>query len=127
MTGSASDKGDPNGFDVVLMHSATEDGAGTRVLRARPGRLEAGEVRPIKSGVPLIPGGDVVRLSPRAESPALFDVRVECSIPAEAPDQKASAAAERSGPAQVATSAYRDSWERTFRPSGDEPPARLLN
>ena len=31
-------------FDVVLAHAPTEDGEGTRVVRARPGRLEAGEV-----------------------------------------------------------------------------------
>lgn len=127
MTGSASEKGDPSGYDVVLMHSPTDDGAGTRVLRARPGRLETGEVRPIKSGAPLAPGGDVVRLSPRPESPALFDVHVECSVPAEAPSAQVNDAAGRSGPAQVATPAYRDSWERTFQAPGDEPPARLLN
>jgi hypothetical protein len=126
MTGSASEKGDPKAFDVVLMHGATNDGAGTRVLRARPGRLEAGEVRPIKSGTPLAPGGDVVRLSPRAESPALFDVHVECSVPVDGSGNR-EADAGRSGPAQVATSAYRDSWERTFHPSGHEPPAGLLN
>lgn len=127
MTGSASDKGDPKDFDVVLMHSATDDGAGTKVLRARPGRLEAGEVRPVKSGAPLAPGGDVVRLSSRPESPALFDVHVECSVPAEATHKDEGDTAGRSGPAQVATTAYRESWERTFRSPGAEPPSRLLN
>ena len=28
----------------MLMHGATADGEGTRVLRARPGHLEAGKV-----------------------------------------------------------------------------------
>ncbi|MGA2447202.1 MAG: hypothetical protein ABTD50_00845 [Polyangiaceae bacterium] len=127
MTGSASDKGDPKAFDVVLVQGATDDGAGSRVVRARPGRLEAGEVRPVKSGTPLAPGGEVVRLSPRAESAALFDVHVEFTASAETPGQPGTDAPGRSGPAQVATSAYRDSWERTFHPAGHEPPAGLLN
>ncbi len=127
MTGSASDKGDRGEYDVVLMHGATDDGAGTKVLRARPGRLEAGEVRPMKSGAPLAPGGDVVRLSPRSESPALFDVHVECKVPEEAPAKAEGNPGGRTGPAQVATSAYRESWERIFRPDEDEKSARLLN
>jgi hypothetical protein len=99
-------------FDVVLLHRATADGEGAHVLRARPGRIEAGEVRPMPEGRPLMPGGEVVRLERRKDAPALFDVHVECKVPA------ASAALARTttahGPAQVATQAYRDSWSRTF-------------
>ena len=40
-------------FDVVWMHGPTEDGEGTRVVRARPGRVDAGEVRPMVEGQPL--------------------------------------------------------------------------
>jgi hypothetical protein len=97
-------------FDVVLMHGTTDDGAGTKVLRARPGRIETGEVRPMPDGRPLVPGGEVVRLERRKDAPAFFDVHVECKVPAE------SAALTRTagGPAQVATQAYRESWARTF-------------
>ena len=57
-------------FDVVLMHGPTEDGEGARVLRARPGRLDAGEVRPVREGKPLGGGGEIVRLEQRADAPA---------------------------------------------------------
>jgi len=96
-------------FDVVMMHGATEDGEGAKVLRARPGRLDAGEVRPLKEGRPLAGGGEVVRLEPRAEGKALFDVKVEHVV-----ESKRAA----NGPAQVATREYRDSWERTFGSGG---------
>jgi hypothetical protein len=98
--------------DVLLLHGPTEDGEGARVLRARGERLEAGEVRPMREGAPLAPRSEVVRLTPRRESPALFDVHVEHQVPA------ASAGPPRpttkAGPPQVATREYRESWERTF-------------
>jgi hypothetical protein len=99
-----------SGFDVVLPHGKTDDGQGARVLRARPGRLEAGEVRPLREGKPL-GKGEVVSLSRRQDAPALYDVKVEHEI--EAPE---AAAPQKStpGPAQVATRAYRESWERIF-------------
>jgi hypothetical protein len=112
-TEAPAKKGDD--FDVVLMHGATEDGAGAKVLRARPGRVEAGEVRPMPEGRPLAAGGEVVRLERRDEAPTLFDVKVEYKVP-EAEKPRAGAPA-LSGPAQVATREYRDSWERTFGPN----------
>src|ERR1035438_2766899 len=42
-------------FDVVMVHGATDDGAGAKVLRARPGRLDAGEGRPMREGKPRVP------------------------------------------------------------------------
>jgi hypothetical protein len=117
----ASDGGEKkqsaDAFDVVLMHGATSDGAGTRVLRARPGQIEAGEVRPLREGQPLAPGGEVVRLVERPEAPCLYAVKVDYQVPA----SKASAG-DASGPPQVATPAYRESWERTFA-----TPSRDLN
>ncbi len=106
----SADGPQPKGaFDVVLVHSPTEDGEGARVLRARPGRIDAGEVRPMREGRPLVAGGEVVRLERRADAPALFDVRVEYEVP---PASAASHA--QGGPPQVATRAYRESWELTF-------------
>lgn len=112
-TEAPAKKGDD--FDVVLMHGATDDGAGAKVLRARPGRVEAGEVRPVIEGRPLAPGGEVVRLERREDAPAMFDVRVEYKVPDEAAAKGEAPA--MSGPPQVATRAYRDSWERTFGPN----------
>jgi hypothetical protein len=100
-------------FDVVLVHGSTDDGQGAKVLRGRPGRIEAGEVRPMADGRPMIPGAEVVRLEPRKEAPAFYDVHVEYEVPSR---QQAPATARGSGPAQVATAAYRASWERTFGP-----------
>jgi hypothetical protein len=110
-------------LDVVLLRGATEDGEGARVLRARRGRIEAGEVRPLREGRPLAVGGEVVRLEPRQETSALFDVHVEHVVTA--PDGSPKVSAERSGPAQVATSAYRESWERTFGRTRKSPKATL--
>ncbi len=113
MSAEAPDsKKDGDGFDVVLVRGATEDGQGASVLRARPGRLEAGEVRPMCEGRPLAAGGQIVRLERRSDVPALFDVRVECDVPATPHNEITAQAA--NGPPQVATSAYRESWERTF-------------
>lgn len=90
--------------DVVLLHSPTEDGKGVRVLRAREGRVEAGELRPIESGRPL--QGDLVKLRPRKDAPLVCDVEVTYEHKA---GQKS-----HPGPAHVATPAYRDSWDRIF-------------
>jgi len=116
----AAGKSDSEDFDVVLMHSATEDGEGARVLRARAGRVEAGEVRPLREGRPLAAGGELVRLERRKDAPAFYDVHVEHVLQgAEVMQKGEKGEASRSGPAQVATHAYRESWERTFgRPRG---------
>jgi hypothetical protein len=95
-------------YDVVMLAGQTPDGEGAKVVRARPGRVEAGEVRPMKDGRPLA-AGELVRLEQRREAPALYDVHVE-HVVAPPPATKAAGA----GPAQVATDAYRERWERTF-------------
>jgi hypothetical protein len=100
-------KKDAGDFDVVMLRGKTPDGEGTQVVRARPGRLEAGEVRPMREGKPLT-SGEVVSLQQREDAPALYDVKVEHVVKAASPK------APHAGPAQVATSEYRESWERTF-------------
>ncbi len=102
-------------FDVVMIHGKTDDGAGAKVLRARPGRLDAGEMRPMRDGKPL-GSGEIVRLERRADAPALYDVHVEHKLETAAPAETKST----DKPAQVATREYRESWERTFgRRRGD--------
>lgn len=116
MPSDADEKNDGDGFDVVLIHGATGDGEGARVLRARPGQLETGEIRPIRQGQPLAPGGEVVRLLERPGTPCLYDVKVDYKVlPSPAAEPR-----HAGGPAQVATRAYRDSWDRTFA----RPPSR---
>jgi hypothetical protein len=101
--------------DVLLLHSPTEDGEGVRVVRAREERLELGEVRPLKEGKPI--RGEVVRLKPREGTPRVCDVEVMAKV-------DAPAAPAMKGPAQVASRAYRDSWDRIFGPvsSGADAP-----
>ena len=106
-------KDGPESFDVALVHGKTDDGGGAKLLRFRPGRVDSGEMRPLQDGKPL-GSGDIVRLERRAESPALFDVHVVHTI--EAPTRGTDK------PAQVATRAYRDSWERTFGPKRTDAP-----
>jgi hypothetical protein len=117
----ADDQGDEKPADVVLLQGPTEDGEGVRVLRARDNRLEAGEVRPLKEGQPLL-AGEVVKLAPRGTS-RVCDVEVLAKIGAKS--GKSAGTPAQIGPAQVATRAYRDSWDRIF----GEPAKReeLLN
>jgi hypothetical protein len=113
MSSDAGEKIDGDGFDVVLVHGTTVDGEGARVLRARPGHIEAGEVRPVRDGQPLTPGGEVVRLVERSGAPCIYDVKVDYQVPTAAPP----ASRTGGGPPQVSTQAYRESWERTFAPA----------
>jgi hypothetical protein len=96
--------------DVVLMHGCTDDGDGIRVLRARDGRVEAGELRQLRQGKPL-PSGDVVSLVRRPEHPLLWDVQVHYS---------ADASRAHAGPANVASRAYRQNWDSIFQSKGQE-------
>jgi len=101
--------------DVALLYAPTDDGKGARILRARDGNIEAGEVRPAKDGQPL-QGAELVRLEPRSDAPSLCDVHVlheakqrDTTAPSSAP------AVEPTGrPAQVATEDYRVNWDRVF-------------
>jgi hypothetical protein len=129
MSDDARDDTDLDALDVVLLHAPTDDGEGAQVIRARGQTIEAGEVRPMREGRPLPPKSEVVKLTKRKESPLLYDVRVEHVVApvGESPTQAAGPANEaveaRTGPPQVATRAYRESWERTFGPRR----ARSLN
>ena len=114
--------------DVALLYAPTDDGKGARILRARDGNIEAGEVRPVKDGQPL-QGGELVKLEPRPGAPCVCDVEVlhearprESSAPAAAP------AVEPLGrPAQVATEDYRVNWDRVFGAPKRAKPDKSLN
>ena len=111
--------------DVVLIHGVTEDGRGLNVLRARNQSIEAGQVRPLEHGKPL--QGDVVKLRPRRGAPFLCDVETEVSSSELASTSPgASSAPARKGPAQGASSAYRDNWEAIWRRAGKDE-EQLLN
>jgi hypothetical protein len=101
-------------FDVVMVGGATDDGDGAHVLRARPGRVDLAEVHPLREGRPIAGGAEVVRLSPRPDAPALYDVKVEHVVP---PRLGAGC-----GPAQVASAQYREGWDRAFARKGPDAP-----
>lgn len=114
----------PADADVALLGGPTSDGKGVSILRARQGRLEAGEVRPLESGKPI--AGEVVSLKPRQAFPMICDVETHMAAPQEAaPKETGDVARRRSGPAQVASDAYRENWETIYRRSKKEP--ELLN
>ena len=99
--GSQSSKrpsGDREPSDVVLVYGKSDDGKGFDVLRQRGGEIENGRLRPLDDGKPI--HGEVVRLEPREESPALFNVEVQ---------HDGGSSAGR--PAKVATDQYRKGWE----------------
>src|SRR5438067_60537 len=91
------------GQDVALLYAPTEDGKGARVVRARDGALETGEMRPVRDGQP-ISQGELVRLSPRPDAPCVCDVEVlHATTPAPTESPAAAADSQRGRPAQVAS------------------------
>lgn len=93
--------------DVVLLGPKTADGNGIHVLRARSERVEAGELRALREGQPI--SGEIVKLEPRKDMPLVCDVRESWT-----PPKTAAAAPVHKGPAQVATTAYRERWDEIF-------------
>jgi hypothetical protein len=132
--------------DVVLVHGRSEDGKTLSIVRKRGEQISAGVLRVAEEGKPI--QGEVVRLSPRKESPLLCDVDV-VHRPGEysphaggsddiaASDDWAQPAAhgdaagagdepgdphegrDRTGPSQVASTAYRSGWDAIWgEPAG---------
>lgn len=93
--------------DVVVLGPKTKDGEGVHVLRARDERVEAGELRGLKEGRPVV--GEIVTLEPRADNPLVCDVRESFSTSDATPES-----ASRKGPAKVVSRAYRDGWDEIF-------------
>src|SRR3954447_21929913 len=94
--------------DVLFVHSKAESGEGFRVTRKRADVIEVGEIRPVQEGKPLT--GEMVKLSPRKDHDQIFDVEVLVSKE----EALGGAARGHSGPAQVATAAYRSNWDAIF-------------
>jgi len=99
------------GTDVVVLGPPTADGEGVHVIRAREERLEAGELRNLEEGRPIV--GEVVTLAPRKDNPRICDVKDSYAAPKHAPQKT-------KGPAQVATQAYRDHWDEVFAHRSDD-------
>jgi len=116
-----SAEGDPSGkqSDMLYVHSPSEKGDSFKVVRMRPDSVEVGEIRGMEEGRPI--HGEVVKLTPRPEHKQLFDVDVLVPGPKSLAQvdehQRGGGGGEgdgRSGPAQVATEAYRENWMTIF-------------
>jgi hypothetical protein len=87
--------------DFVEIGPQLSDGSHS-CLRHRAGVLEAGRIRRLEDGRPV--DGPVIYLKPREGSGSAYDV-VDSYDPG---------GGERSGPAMVATPAYRSGWDQVF-------------
>ena len=97
--------------DVMLIYGKSDDGKGYDVLRQRGEEIQAGKLRPLADGKPI--HGELVSLTPRQESPALFDVDVQH-------DGRGSTGR----PAKVASDQYREGWDSIW---ANSRPNRALN
>ncbi len=97
--------------DVVLVYGKSDDGTGYDVLRKRGAEVQAGRLRPLEDGKPI--HGEVLRLTPREESSALFDVDVQ---------HEGRGSIGR--PAKVASDQYRKGWDSIW---ANNRPSRALN
>lgn len=100
-------------LDVAFLGDKTEDGAGRRVLRVRESGASLGELRPLVHGKALPNDGEIVKLTRREGAPEnVCDVETAVEL---------GDGAKSSGPARVATDAYRDGWDRIFASSKGAP------
>jgi hypothetical protein len=124
----------PDGGDcAVVIGRLYDDGLAVIRKRGVDAPLEAGIVRPLRDGQPI--HGEVVKLTPRADSGALCvcDVAVHhdgrrgtvataaqsATDAVEAPDLSLA----RKGPAKISSPRFRDGWELVFgRPGDDDLP-----
>jgi len=105
--------------DLVLVHGQDPQG-NLRVLRKKSDRIELGALRPVQDGRSI--DGELVKLTPRPEAPILFDSETLYAPPRRAPESADARPTEApreprlsaDGPAQVASDAYRSSWNRIF-------------
>lgn len=94
----------PSPRDLLYVRGPSEDGAGIDVVRVTGDEVSAGQLRAVKDGQPI--RGELVKLSPRADSERLFDVETLAK-----PSELGSRG---KGPAKVASDAYRDGWDNIF-------------
>lgn len=118
---SNKEESKPAAEDVALICGSSEDGSEVAILRKRADRVEAGIARKLEQGKAI--SGEVVRLTPRADSP-LCDVETLVAAP-RARDTVQKTETGRGHPAQVASDTYREGWEAIWSRSRSAP--KLLN
>jgi hypothetical protein len=103
---------EPPAGDIALVLGKDADGLHILRRRSQEAPIEAGLLRPVREGKPIV--GEVISLTQRPDLPMVFDVKSEFkpdSGPSEGP------VADRlspDGPAQVASEAYRKGWDAVW-------------
>ncbi|CAN5247211.1 hypothetical protein BH09MYX1_BH09MYX1_51320 [soil metagenome] len=101
--------------DWAIVTGPTDDQKGARIVRVRGDEVQAGEIRPMVEGASLAEGAEIVRLKPHAQPNAASGVPVfEVESVFKRPTSTAATSLKKKGPAQVATSDYRDHWDSVF-------------
>lgn len=101
-----------------MIRGKTANGKGLGVVRFRGDQVEVGAVQPLEQGKPI--HGEVVKLHPRPEQPAVCDVEVQ--LDARRPETTvAPAAATGKGPPRVASEQYRRNWDAIWSPDKKTP------
>lgn len=86
-------------------------GVGHVGVRKKGSKSTLGVLLPMKEGMPLEPGSEVVNGSAREGEPGVYDLQTICKI-------------EHKGPARVATNQYRSNYDQIF---GAKPKKPVLN
>lgn len=120
-----SNTGKDAGSDRALLLGELPGARGVAVLRQRAddAPIEAGVVRPMRDGEPIV--GELVSLEPTPANPRVCSVKVHHDARPAAADPAKSAP--HKGPARVASDAYRAGWDEIFGKTGEDRSARTLN
>lgn len=91
-----------------------KDADGLHILRRRSqaAPLEAGLLRPLREGKPIV--GELVSLTQRQDLPMVFDVKSELPASTGTPEPPPVERLPVDGPAQVASEAYRKGWDAVW-------------
>ena len=103
------DETKPKLKDQVLVLGKNDDGDMLISRRKPNGRVTVGEATPIKEGKPLPQSGEIVYLKERAPGCPMYDVEDSFDLSKEEQSEDSS-----SGPAMVASPAFRSNWDSIF-------------
>ncbi len=98
--------------DVALVVAKDADGVHILRRRSEDAPLEAGLLRPMREGKPIV--GEVVSLTQRQDLPMLYDVKSEFGAGADGAADTDDVRSPGDGPAQVASDAYRKGWDAVW-------------
>ncbi len=98
--------------DIALVVGKDADGLHILRRRSQEAPLEAGLLRPLREGKPIV--GELISLTQRQDLPMVFDVKSELPATAGTPEPSPVERLAVEGPAQVASEAYRKGWDAVW-------------